>query len=205
MSQSEQISADPVARYAEKVPLLPDATQLAVQNGVRSAFASIPAGDLLKDFLHGKWLHEPLHSVLTDVPVGAWTTAVAFDVADMISGSEKMQTAADAAVDLGLVGAAGAAIAGVTDWSEIKEPSVRRIGTAHAVLNIGATALFLSSSLLRHSGRNRGLARLLAGIGYIGVGLSAHLGGNLVYEHGVGLQNRKASIPTTGVSTGGAS
>jgi len=33
--------------------------------------------------LNGTWLGEPLHVVLTDVPVGAWTVAMAFDLLDV--------------------------------------------------------------------------------------------------------------------------
>ena len=37
------------------------------------------AGRAAKNALHGVWLGHPLHPVLTDVPIGAWTTALAFD------------------------------------------------------------------------------------------------------------------------------
>ena len=38
-----------------------------------------PEAQKLRNFLNGTWLGEPLHVVLTDVPVGAWTAAMAFD------------------------------------------------------------------------------------------------------------------------------
>jgi hypothetical protein len=31
----------------------------------------------IRNFLNGTWLGEPLHVVLTDVPIGAWTVAIA--------------------------------------------------------------------------------------------------------------------------------
>lgn len=36
-------------------------------------------GNALKNALHGVWLHHPLHPVLTDIPIGAWSTTVALD------------------------------------------------------------------------------------------------------------------------------
>jgi hypothetical protein len=38
------------------------------------------AGRKIKDFLRGAWFGHPLHPALTDVPLGAWTVALVFDV-----------------------------------------------------------------------------------------------------------------------------
>ena len=47
---------------------------------VRSAYdAAGPTGQRAKNALHGVWLGHPLHPVFTDVPLGAWTTALALD------------------------------------------------------------------------------------------------------------------------------
>jgi hypothetical protein len=52
----------------------------SLQRLVHKGFASAgPSGQSLKNFLNGTWLGEPLHVILTDVPVGAWTTALVFD------------------------------------------------------------------------------------------------------------------------------
>ncbi|MDQ2774608.1 MAG: hypothetical protein M3Y57_06740 [Acidobacteriota bacterium] len=52
-------------------------------------------GWTIKNALHGVWLGHPLHSAITDVPVGSWTAAAAFDCLEA-SGQEKY--AADAEV-----------------------------------------------------------------------------------------------------------
>src|SRR5262245_35636137 len=52
-----------------------------VSGAVRRAFESAgPVGRHLKNALHGTWLGHPLHPVFTDVPLGAWTTALALDL-----------------------------------------------------------------------------------------------------------------------------
>ena len=66
----------------------------------------------VRNFLHGTWLGHPLHPVITDVPLGAWTTAAAFDLYEFASGDKKFSRGADMAVGIGLIGAAGAAVAG---------------------------------------------------------------------------------------------
>jgi hypothetical protein len=43
-----------------------------------------PEAQKLRNFLNGTWLGEPLHAVLTDLPVGAWTAAMVFDLVDLI-------------------------------------------------------------------------------------------------------------------------
>jgi uncharacterized membrane protein len=102
-----------------------------------------------------------------------------------------MDRVADVALAVGLVGAAGAAITGMVDWSEVKAPPPRRIGAAHALLNIGATTLFAISCFGRRRDRGRSLARSVAVAGYLVLSLSAHLGGKLVYEHGNGVRHQE--------------
>jgi uncharacterized membrane protein len=97
-----------------------------------------------------------------------------------------MDSAADATVIIGLVGATGAAITGMNDWSGVDKPVARRIGAVHALLNIAATGLFVGSLCARRKDA-RAAGRALSVLGYLLVGVSGHLGGNMVYEHGVGV------------------
>jgi uncharacterized membrane protein len=193
MSSFEPSSTDPLARCAEKQSLLSSGAEEWAQDAIRSGFEAFgPGGASLKSFLHGDWLHEPLHSVLTDIPIGAWTVTFVCDLADTVADTPKLKNAADVSLTIGLIGAAGAAIAGLTDWSEIKGPKTRKVATTHAFLNIGATGLFIASSVARRGGKSRTAARLLAAAGYLAASVSAHLGGNLVYEHGVGVRRASA-------------
>jgi uncharacterized membrane protein len=189
MSAIEPISVDPVARLAEQQNWIAPQFEIAVQQSVRNAFAALGgAGNKIRDALHGTWLHEPVHAVLTDLPVGAWTAAVVFDAIAAVTDNGRLDAAADASVVVGLFGAAGAAITGINDWAEVHEQAPRRIGAVHGLLNVGATSLFFASSMCRRKRRSRNLGRMLAAIGYLVVSASAHLGGNLVYEHGIGLE-----------------
>ena len=55
-----------------------------LQKLVHKAF-EFSGGRHAKNFLHSTWLGEPLHVILTDVPIGAWTAAIVFDALDSMS------------------------------------------------------------------------------------------------------------------------
>jgi nitrite reductase/ring-hydroxylating ferredoxin subunit/uncharacterized membrane protein len=156
-----------------------------LQKAIASAYAAGgPAGQKVENALHGTWLGHPLHPVLTDIPIGAWTVAVALDAADSISGSRTYARGADAAVAVGLIGAVGAAVTGLTDWHKT-DGKARKIGLAHGLLNISATTLFAASWILRKQ-KQRETAKLCSLAGYIIAGASAYLGGSLVYKERIG-------------------
>src|SRR5438477_8852798 len=151
-----------------------------------------PSAQKIRNFLNGTWLGEPLHVVLTDVPIGAWTVAIAFDVLDLIRARREFALAADTSIAIGLVGAAGAAATGVTDWSDV-DPPARRLGMIHGLLNLGVTALFATSIILRRS-KPRTKRRLAAAAGFALMSYAAHLGGKMVYEHRVGVDRTAGLI-----------
>ena len=151
-----------------------------------------PGAQKVRNFLNGTWLGEPLHVVLTDVPIGAWTVAMVFDALEMINSRHEFALAADTSIAIGLAGAAGAAITGVTDWSDV-DPPARRLGLIHGLLNIGATTLFATSLILRKR-KARSEGRGFAALGYALMSYSAHLGGKMVYEHRVGVDRTAGAM-----------
>ena len=157
-----------------------------LSKAVRGAYdAAGPVGQQAKNALHGVWLGHPLHPVVTDVPLGAWTTALALDAA--ANGDPGMRRAATFAMGVGLAGALGAAVTGLTDWSETDGKS-RRAGLVHGLLNITATALFATAFALRRSdSHNNG--RTCAWTGYAVALGAAYLGGDLVYGQRIGVTN----------------
>jgi nitrite reductase/ring-hydroxylating ferredoxin subunit/uncharacterized membrane protein len=162
-----------------------------IQPLVHDAFKSMgPAGREVKNFLHGTWLGHPLHPALTDVPLGAWTAAFALDAMESISGRKELGHGADVAIAVGLVGAAGAAVTGLTDWSETNGRA-RKVGLLHGVLNAGATALYASSLVLRRK-KNRSAGLGLAMLGYAVSSAAAYLGGHLVFGEQIGVNHAAA-------------
>ena len=163
-----------------------------LSKAVRGAYeAAGPAGQRLKDAAHGVWLGHPLHPVFTDLPLGAWTTALALDCT--ANGDEGRRRAATFAMGVGLAGALGAAVTGLTDWSETQGQS-RRTGLLHGLLNITATTLFATSWAMRQRD-SHDTGRAAAWAGYaIAIG-AAWFGGNLVYDQRIGVTNADAHLP----------
>ena len=163
-----------------------------MSKAVRGAYdAAGAAGQQAKNLLHGVWLGHPLHPVFTDVPLGAWTTALALDAA---AGEDAgMRRAATFAMGIGLAGAAGAAITGLTDWSETDGQS-RRSGLIHGLLNVTATTLFAAAFAQRRRDSHDG-GRSCAWAGYaIALG-AAYLGGDLVYRQRIGVTHADRELP----------
>lgn len=161
-----------------------------IQSSIRGVFSSAgEGGRVVKDLLHGVWLGHPLHPVITDVPIGAWTVTQTLDLVSAAKGGDKnLDNAADISLGLGLLAALGAAVAGLADWSE-SEGKQRRIGLAHGLLNVAGVGLDAASFMLRLGGNKdrRGLARTLSAAGYLTSALAAYVAGELVYNLGMGV------------------
>ncbi len=167
-------------RIVDALPFLDrvaEGVQPKVQNVVEAG------GTTARNVLDGVWFEAPLHPALTDVPIGSWTAAAAFDGLDLATDSRAMRNAADASLAFGVVGALGAAVTGLSDWRYLSGGS-RRMGVAHALLNTIGLVLSIASLILRAAGR-RNAGRLTFLAGYSVSGLAAHLGGELSYHYGL--------------------
>jgi nitrite reductase/ring-hydroxylating ferredoxin subunit/uncharacterized membrane protein len=145
----------------------------------------------IKLFFNGAWLGHPLHPLLTDVPVGAWTVTILLDIVAMVFHAET-GPAASLAAALGVAAALAAASAGLMDWLDVNPPE-KSIGAVHALFNGGATVLFAVSLLMRgkHSWQVTPGAFAVALVGYLALTLGAFLGGAMVFRMGV-MINRNA-------------
>src|SRR6185312_4882380 len=72
----------------------------------------------LKSLLNGVWLGHPLHPLLTDIPIAAWTITALFDIIWLISRSSWAASGAFVTVIVGILAALAAAVTGLTDWSD---------------------------------------------------------------------------------------
>jgi nitrite reductase/ring-hydroxylating ferredoxin subunit/uncharacterized membrane protein len=165
-----------------------------LQRVVGSAYsAGGESGRAVKNFLHGTWMGHPLHPALTDIPIGAWSAAVGLDALEVVTGRDELAVGADAAIGVGILGAVGAAAAGLTDYHDVGGQA-RRVGAAHALLNVGALGLFSWSLACRLRGaRNAG--RALAAAGEIVTLISGHLGGELVFGRRIGVDHTAGVEP----------
>lgn len=164
----------------------------AIQPAIIKAFeAGGDTGKKIKNFLHGTWLGHPLHPAMTDVPIGAWTTAAVLDGME-VTGNDAFKSGADAAVAIGIVGALGAAVTGLTDWTGTTKKK-RKLGLMHGLLNITATGLYITSFILRQKKDSRNAAITFSTLGFGVMTAAAYLGGHLVYSEQIGVDHTATS------------
>lgn len=171
--------ASALAERIESLDFL-DAPAKVVGKAVRDA---VPPG-AVKDALSGVSLGHPLHPLLTDIPIGTWTSAV---ILDLVGGRDGRK-GAERLIAAGLVATPATIATGWSEWADTEPGSdeVRRSGFVHAGLNAVATGLFVASLGARRRG-NLGRGRLLSFAGISLVGASGWLGGHLAYAQGVGV------------------
>jgi uncharacterized membrane protein len=151
-----------------------------IQQTVNSVLPDGPARDLLT----GKWMGHALHPLLTDVPIGTWTSSIVLD----LLGGTSAEDAADLLIGVGLAAVAPTALSGWTDWSTTSTEN-RRVGLVHAAANITAALCFAASLATRRAdSREAGRLLSLAGAGALGVG--GYLGGHLSYARRAGTGER---------------
>jgi nitrite reductase/ring-hydroxylating ferredoxin subunit/uncharacterized membrane protein len=157
------------------------------------------ARDRVANALNGVWLGHPVHPPLASLTSGAIGTTVGLDALSVLPSRPKSELIdasrfASRALGLGVLANLGSAVTGVADWQHTHEED-RRIGAVHGLLNGLATSLYIMSWLDRRRGRHRrGIA--LSAIGYgITVGAS-YLGGALVFDSGIGIDQSGERLRT---------
>lgn len=129
----------------------------------------------------------PIHSIMTDVPIGATVGVVLFDAIGLFTHPANWHFAAHAATGLALFGGIVAALVGLWDYQSVpRDHPVRGVGATHGIANTGGLVLLVASFLLRFTGGGAPfviaqIASLLA----LGVfGFTGYLGGDMVYKLG---------------------
>jgi nitrite reductase/ring-hydroxylating ferredoxin subunit/uncharacterized membrane protein len=159
-----------------------------LQKYVNGLFTSAgDGGKQLKNFLNGTWLGHPLHPMLTDVPIGAWTCTMMLDTLGAVTGTEALEAASDLTLAAGLAAASGAAASGLTDWSDTFGRE-RKVGLLHGLMMVSSFVVY-SCALLARLGGNRRTGVALANLGYGLAAGGAYLGGEEVFDIGYGVNH----------------
>jgi uncharacterized membrane protein len=170
---------------------LESASYLDVVNRLLGPVAGRLDRGRLGSVLSGEWLGHALHPMLTDLPIGFWTSSWVLDVV----GGKSSRTASRRLIGLGVAAALPTAASGAVEWNRIPTAGTGRVGVAHAIANTTALALYFASWRARHRGRHvRGVA--LAQFGALAATAGGHLGGHLAFALGVGHGHRRQERAT---------
>ncbi|MGH8978930.1 MAG: DUF2231 domain-containing protein [Acidimicrobiia bacterium] len=146
------------------------------------------------------WAGKPLHPPLTDVPVGAYILAAAFDVISFAGGDDEawardFYRAASFALIGGAIVSVFAALTGFWDWKQSTEKGTqaRRTVNAHAWTMITVTVLVIAGIVVRvvaywdePSTPPLALALTLAAAALTFLG--GTIGGTLAYDYGFNVE-----------------
>lgn len=167
----------PLAERVEAMAGL-DRAAKALQGAINAAQSTS-----VKNVLNGDWLGHPVHPLLTDVPIGFWTSAAVLDVI----GGKGGRKSADRLLGLGILAAVPTAATGAANWADFNEAKSRRVGVVHAAANTVALLCQVASYRNRRRGRRlRAKAWSAGGLGALTMG--GFLGGHLAYGQGLGVE-----------------
>jgi uncharacterized membrane protein len=143
----------------------------------------------------------PVHPMLIPFPIGLWAFSLVADIIYLWRGNQVWRNYIAFYTLLGgIIGAVAAAVPGLIDWLSIKDRNVVKIANWHARLNVIALLIFAASFYLRTT---RGSALVseaytlpiaLSVLGVILISISGYLGGEMVFRHGVAVDQQ----PDTG-------
>jgi uncharacterized membrane protein len=148
-------------------------------DGAVDAFRSVAdqllADESTKGLLQGTWLGHPVHPLLTDIVIGAWTSAFVLDFLPV----KRLRAASDVFVALGLAAVGPTVATGLADWSEL-DRGKQRVGVVHAASNAVGAGFYALSLVNRVRGRRaRGI--VLSTLGATALTVGGYLGGHLAF------------------------
>ncbi len=131
----------------------------------------------------------PMHPILVALPIGLWIFALVCDLVRAAGGAANWGTVATYCVAAGIVGALIAAVPGLIDYFSIDEAEMKRIGTLHLAVNLGAVVLFVINLWLRfRQPAESNVPLALSIIGVLAIGIGGWLGGEMVYVKGMAVE-----------------
>jgi len=139
----------------------------------------------------------PIHPMIIPFPIGLWVFSLVADAIYLWRGNPVWRNyIAFYTLLAGIIGAAAAAVPGFIDWLSLKNPRVVKIANWHARLNVIALLVFAASFYLRtHSGAafvsgSYTIPVALSVLGVILISISGYLGGEMVFKHGVAVDQQ---------------
>ena len=142
-------------------------------------------------------MSHPLHPALVHFPVAGWSLATAADVASLWMGEPAWRFAA-IAMSVGCVVALAAMAAGLWEFAKLRDghPALP-VANRHMLFALAAFCAYATSLFLRyqqHALHAPGMPALAASVvGFLLLGVTGWLGGQLVYAHGVGVSREHDS------------
>ena len=139
----------------------------------------------------------PIHPMIIPFPIGLWVFSLVADLIYLWRGNPVWRDYIAFYTLLGgIIGAAVAAVPGFIDWLSLKDRNVVKIANWHARLNVIALLIFAASFYLRTTTGSSFVSGsytipvALSVLGVVLISISGYLGGEMVFKHGVAVDQR---------------
>jgi len=137
----------------------------------------------------------PIHTMVVPIAIGGFILSFVFDVVCLATGSaDPWATVAYYTMVGGIAGALCAAVPGFIDLLSLPAGPVKRVALTHMGINLTVVVLYVCNAWMRHSTGEP--TDLQVGLSFIGLALlvvSGWLGGKMVYEMGVAVEDGEAA------------
>ena len=142
-------------------------------------------------------MSHPWHPALVHFPVAGWSLATIVDIASPWLGEPAWRFAA-VLMAVGCVAALAAMAAGLWEFAKLRDGNpALPVANRHMLFALAAFCAYATSLFLRyqqHALHAPAMPALAASIvGFVLLGVTGWLGGQLVYGHGVGVANKNDS------------
>lgn len=154
--------------------------------GEAIAGAAAPLGEgALGSALRGEPMGHRAHPMMTDLPIGFFTSSF---VVDLVGGSAGRKVS-QRLVGLGLLSAIPTAMTGAVDYHDAaSDPRIRRVGAVHGIGNVAVLFLYFRSWRSRRHGHHlRGV--IWGALGGAAASMTGYLGGHMAFARGANVED----------------
>ncbi|HWC21098.1 MAG TPA: DUF2231 domain-containing protein [Flexivirga sp.] len=187
-THSSPAALPPIAKIATAIE---DAEWLDAPAKFTGPIADAVSAGSFGRLLRGEPLGHAAHPMLTDLPIGFWTSAVSLDLCHGRRARQEVMTL----LALGTASAVPTVLTGLAEWRTTKPPE-SRVGSVHAVANAVGAGCFVGA-WCAHRSQRRGTALLLEAAGSAATSLAGLLGGHLATVRKIG--TRDPAYATDGI------
>lgn len=131
----------------------------------------------------------PIHPMLVSFPIAFWVGSLIADILHFVTGAELWTPMGTGLIAAGIAGALLAAIAGFIDYTTAPmDAKTKRTATKHLTLNLVIVAAYAVNLYLRWRVPAIPAGYVLSVLAILALLYSGWLGGDLVYDHKVGVE-----------------
>jgi uncharacterized membrane protein len=148
--------------------------------------------------------NHPIHPMFVTFPIGLWIFSLVTDIIYRVNGNEMWANVAYYSMAGGIIGAILAALPGFVDYFALKPSRVKDIALWHMLINVSALILFCINLYYRTGAPDAAGPFYLSIIGVLGILVSSWLGGQMVYVHGLAVDETEVCKHEVGAAAHGA-